>query len=526
MVITHPIRIQLRVVGLVDLTVVAFDLAGNSGSASPDGGQPTFDGKDPGIDPNKFFPRADVLENNKVGGPEGTQNPRFRVNELVDSILVRYDGGDGVLEVGLGGTAATSNPKNQTITIKFLAEDALRQDETYDLQVYVRDLAGHVDLSELQEGLTYESGLMNPQAGAFKIYTHVRDNMLAKGKQADSDPTMPYGVTDDKIANGQMDSVVAGQPLRLTVVAVDATNDAITAITYANDGVKVVAMDSDGKPVSSATFWGDGVTNNDGEGSATLNSDGWTIGERNLFLRLTEEMNDVTVAVKDMTADGVVNFKNTKEGITVDAADFRSFDIIALRDGEEVSEVWGNFDLMVTPVDAFGNGSLKTFFAQDPKTGKDDSLNILDTRLAKKFLGATVANTAKKYDLVNTFFSPSLIEDLQPNWPLTKDGRTFPVTALARQGKDASVLVRVDNGFIDEGDTRTRNILDEGSFKINQPLDVSITLWGPNGEDWTDESDLTLPAGGAEVTFLAEDFNEGDMITFTKNGVDAGTVGS
>ena len=148
------------------------------------------------------------------------------------------------------------------------------------------------------------------------------------------------------------------------------------------------------------------MTNNDGDGSATLNSDGWTIGERNLFLSLTEEMDDVTIAVKDMTADGVVNFMNTKEGITVDAADFRSFDIIAWEDGvEEVRLVWGNFDLMVTPTDAFGNGSLKTFFAQNPKTGGADSLNILDTRLAKKFLGATERRTLRRsMTNVNTFF--------------------------------------------------------------------------------------------------------------------------
>ena len=133
---------------MADLTVVAFDKADNKGSATPDGGQPFFDSKDPEINENKFFPRADALENNKIGGPEGTQNPVFRVDELVDSILVRYEGGDGVLDVGLGGTAATSKAKNQSIRIKFLGDQALHEGETYDLQVYVRDLAGHVTLSE------------------------------------------------------------------------------------------------------------------------------------------------------------------------------------------------------------------------------------------------------------------------------------------------------------------------------------------------------------------------------------------
>ena len=111
-----------------------------------------------------------------------------------------------------------------------------------------------------------------------------------------------------------------------------------------------------------------------------------------------------------------------------------------------------------------------------------------------------------------------MIEDLPLLAAYERLVDTFPVTALARQGKDASVRVRVDNGFIDEGDTRSQKYLGDGSFKINQPLDVSITLWGPNGEDWTDESDLTLPAGGAEVTFRAQGFGEGDMVTFTVDG--------
>ncbi len=503
-----------------DLTVVMFDMAGNKGSATPDGGQPYFDSKPPVINENKFFPRTDALENNKVGGPEGTQNPRFRVNELVDSILVRYDGPDGILEVGLGGTDATSNLKNENITIKFLGEDALREGETYDLQVYVRDLAGHVDLSNLQEGLTYESGLMNPQAGAFKIYTHVRDNTLAKGVQTDA----AYGYADGKLANGQMDSVVAGQPLRLTLVAVDEANDKITAITYANDGVKVVAMDSEGEMIPSATFWGGGVTPDEGGGFATLNSDGWTIGERTVFVNIEKEMNDVTIAVKDMTAEGVVNFMNTKEGITVDAADFREFRITPMVDGEEVSAVWGDFDLEVVPVDDFDNPSLKTFSGQDPKTAGADSLNILDFRVNKKFLGNAEKNTAREYSTLDVRLSSALINYLPDDWSIVAGGQTFSVTALERDGGEALVRVRVDNGFLntDPADTRSRNLSDEITIPVSQPLDLVFTIWGPNGEDWTDrEEAVPIPADGeVMVAFLVEGLNAGDMVTFTKNGVD------
>ena len=37
---------------------------------------------------------------------------------------------------------------NNNIRIKFLGDNALQQDEVYDLQVYVRDLAGNVTLSD------------------------------------------------------------------------------------------------------------------------------------------------------------------------------------------------------------------------------------------------------------------------------------------------------------------------------------------------------------------------------------------
>ncbi len=496
-----------------DVTVVMFDRAGNKGSASPDGGQPHFDSKNPTVNEAKFFPRADALENNKIGGPEGTQHPVFRVDEKVDSILVRYEGGDGVLDVGIGGANATSKAPKQNIRVKFLGDQALQEGETYNLQVYVRDLAGHVDLSKQQDGLTFENDLMNPQAGAFKVYSHVRDNTQGKGIQ----DHRSYGNDEGKIATGQMDSVVAGQPLRLTVVAVDATTDKITAITYANDGVKVVAMDSEGNMIPSATFWGGGVTNN-GDGSATLDSDGWTIGERNLFLRLTEEMNGVTVAVRDVTADGVVNFMGTKEGITVDAADFREFSLIPREDGEVASEVWGDFDLEVTPIDAFGNPSLKTFFAQSPKTGGADSLNILDSRLAKAFLG-NAKNTAKKYSSVDVDFSSTLIEDLPFSWTLDLDGQSFPIIALNRPGKSALVRVRIDNTFIDEGDTRSRNLSSDETIKINQPVDISITLWVPGAEGDQAGNEVTIPAGGTvTVTARAEGLNEDDMVTFTVDG--------
>ena len=151
--------------------------------------------------------------------------------------------------------------------------------------------------------------------------------------------------------------------------------------------------------------------------------------------------------VKDMTADGVVNFMGTKEGITVDAADFA--EVCAVTAWEEgvdgpATSVWEDFNLRVVPTDAYGNASLKTFFNKIPKTkGTADSLDILDTRLANK------GNNAKVYSEVNVRFSTQLLEDVPTAWPISGEGRTFSARALDRPGREATVRVDIDNTFID-----------------------------------------------------------------------------
>ena len=208
--------------------------------------------------------------------------------------------------------------------------------------------------------------LDNPDGGGFEIVSEVRDNTKGKGAQS--------------AANyAKMDSVVAGQALRLTIIAIDTmltrqSGETRPAITYNKDGVKVVAMGSDG-PVS---YWGSGVTDN-GDGSATLDGAGWAIGTRKIFVA-SNAAGTLSFAVKDMTAEGVLNFMGTKEGVVVDAADFAKILLTAWEadvDGP-ATQVWGDFDLRMVPTDEFGNASLKTFFDKTPGTGGEaaDSLNI------------------------------------------------------------------------------------------------------------------------------------------------------
>ena len=488
----------------VKLKVVAIDLAGNTTDGTPDGGDAIFDGKPPVI--TLGFPINAALKelDNKIGGPEQTQNPVFSINEVTDSILVRYEGGGAVLSVA--GTADDEGKVDKNIQVKFVEPNDLAQGESYSLQIYARDITGNVGVSDpdMSQDLVFDNNLQNPSAAGFKVVSEVRDNTLDKKVQTN---------TDDVTAYAEMDSVVAGQSLRLTITAIDDVLDR-TAITYAKDGVKVVTMDSDDNPVASVDYSGDGVTDND-DGSATLNGAGWSIGSRMVFLNSGMAGGPYTVVVKDLAADGTLNFKGEKEGITVDAADFAKFVLSAWEDGVDgaATSVWGDFDLMVVPTDKFGNSSLKTFFDQIPGTKKADSLNILDTRLGND------GNSAKEYTEVNVRFSTQLLEDVPTAWPISGEGRTFSARALDRPGREATARVDIDNTFIDTDDARSRNKSGELALNIAEPLDISITLWVPGVEGDQAGNEVTTPAGeSVEVTARAEGLNEGDDVIFTLDG--------
>ena len=491
------------------LTVAVMDQSGNTGKATPDGGDPIFDNKVPKI--SKLFPNNADLEDygDKIGGAENTQNPVFRLNEKVDSILVRYEGGGNILDVA--GTDAQNATVNKNIRVSFMGDNALSDGEIYDLQVYVRDLAGHVTLSPVVEGLTFDSDLENPAAGAFKISTHVR--------------TWDQGLDPAAAGFVKMDSVVANQGVKLSITALDAAlsesaGEDRVAITYAKAGVKVVVMDSDGNPVSQAKFWGGGVPKT--TGSTTLDDLGWSGGKRDVFFSATKA-GSYTVAVKDMNADGTVNFMKTTD-IVVDAADFQKFTITAWEEGVDgpAMTVWEDFDLLVVPTDRYGNASLKTFntFVAGkvvPSAAKD-SLDILDTRVGKTApADPNASNPTKKYSNIDVNFATSLIEDLPFSWSVREAGDTFSVrTQENRTRGTARVRAIVNNNNLLTTDLSSRNKSGDASFTIGAPLDLAITIWVEGMEGDQAGETITIPAGGTvNVTARAEGLNEGDTVTFT-----------
>ena len=499
----------------VVLKVVVQDLAKNKGTGTPDG-QAIFDAKPPTI--SNLFPNTTALADhgNQIGGVERTQDPVFSLNEKVDSLVVRYDG-DRQLTIRKGGSAADAFEANENIRIQFVDDNKLIDGETYDLQVYARDLARNIGISDSDPdtegaqaitGLGFVDGLDNPDADGFTVVAEVRDNTMAKGEQGAD-------------AYAEMDSVVAGQPVRLTITATDSELD-LSAVTYNKDGVIVAVTHSD--PDASVFFWGDGVMDEE-DGTATLNSAGWAIGSRKIFA-VSETAGTFTVAVKDMSAEGVLNFDNEeKPEVVVDAADFAKIVLSAWEDGQDATNVWEDFGLRMVPTDQFENPSLKTFFDQTPKTGKADSLNILDTRLGND------GNTAKEYgDGVDIQLqaTPPLEGLLSEVWGVGPSGHNLSVTAPNRPGVSVTIQARVRSSSVDD-DTRSENNRGSLNLTIQQPLEPVLSLWVP-GQDGNQADNVVMtPADGSEIEVTVRielrDYDDmavglpaGTMVIFTKDG--------
>ena len=70
-----------------------------------------------------------------------------------------------------------------------------------------------------------------------------------------------------------------------------------------------------------------GVTDN-GDGTATLDGDGWSAGKRTVTISSTVALSDVSVSVVDVTG-GTANFRGDKGGLTFDAGEFSQYSVTA-----------------------------------------------------------------------------------------------------------------------------------------------------------------------------------------------------
>jgi hypothetical protein len=363
---------------------------------------------------SNLFPKSGDLVDKKINNI--TRHPVFRISEVADSISVRY------IQVGASPpdsvTQSVSSAKLSTVgsDINVTVNDSLINNEQYSFQVFIRDLAKNVNITSL-DTLAFDKNFNNPSADSF-------------------------------IVKANEDSVLAGQGMEFTVTAIDSklTRQAGTqraAVTYGKKGV-LLRLDAGSQDLSGVSFWGSGVTDNK-DGTATLDDVNWRVGVRSVWMKSTKTLDNITVAVEDTSTtvvDGnptkVVNFHGNLDKLTVDAADFRKFSVVAMDNGESSSTgVQGDFQVKVTPTDWWGNPSLKAF--KTATATSVDSISLLDTRLASK-----PDSTKRLLEQVFVNFASNMGDAQVPSGPqaLGVDGATFTAVAPNRSGSDLMISVR------------------------------------------------------------------------------------
>ena len=496
----------------IDLVIEATDLAGNTTTVTLAG--VTHDQEQPVIE--DFFPRNDLLTDDDNQINDATRHPVFTLKEAVDSLAIVYNpnGGDDIVHVVADGLLEGEHHE--------IIADPFVHDRTYTLTIFARDLAGNAFETEADDAkdLRFNEQFDNPIANAF---------------------TVTYAEDKPGNADAKMDSVIAGQINDLLIQAYDNKgtaddDDDRNALTHKGPAmISAWDMASGGQASSVRFVEENGVTDN-GDGSAMLDNDAWRLGKRTVQVMSNKAIGLTKLLVQNLMdgEDGttVATFEGAAEGFYVGAADFVGFEVTAyepdIDTGKSVNDISGNFDLKVVPVDRYGNASVRAYTGPTGKLAEEDSLSILNIR---------VEDNGIEYEagIDVTFVSIPTLEELNPLFifPIPKGGQVFPIL-LPEGRRSLTVQVKVENDNLDDDDERSQDVRTTKIFSVVAALMPEITLWGPNGEDWTErEEPIEIPADAGEITvkFVAEGFNAVSTVTLTRNGVpeeattdDAGNV--
>ncbi len=456
----------------IELVVLATDMLGNTGRTSPI--SVTHDASPPVI--TDWFPKNSLL-------PEGQINdetpPVFTLSEEVDSIAVTFEGSDGS-EVTRNKQRGVKGEDSIDIS------GALTNEISYDMTIFVRDLAGNVFITpaDSSSNMRFNAEFNNPEANRFNIST-------------------------------ETDSVIAGQANILTIQAEDHdAGDDVTrnALTY-KEAARISAWDADGGAAESVWFEGTGVADDadSPDGVAMLSAADWRIGKRTVTVKSNKATGFIKILVQHVTSGqgdtAVLGFESAVDSLYVGAADFVRFKITAEKDGEVFKhreEVQGvnvgdKFILRVVPVDRYNNPSVRAF--KPAEDGSIDSLSILDTRV--KDSGAY--EYKEGFD-ITVRSSPEMKGLPSFEWRLDPEGWPFTVEV---PGDQVEVQVRIDNTTVHSDDMRSQNTRTPASFTFAAPLTPKIAA--------SETGDVTIPVDGeAMVTVTASGYNAGSMVTFTK----------
>ena len=339
----------------LDMDYVVFDSVGNEGTAAVEGA--IADQVAPVI--GDFFPTSDALPDTTI--TDETRHPKFKLAEGVDSVSVRYIEESAVPKDVLLESAADPESFGVDEEITISLSDSLMDGLAYTLQVLARDRAGNVNITDIDR-LKYDAQFENPTGDSFVV------------------------VIDTSLIT--VDSVIAGVNLPLTVIAIDtalsnAAGQLRAAVTYKEPQVEA-RVEADGQDLSGVVFSGAEVEDL-GDGTADVVKEGWFAGRRTLFVKSTRVLHSFSVVVDELASEsGQVKVTGRSDTLTVDAAEFSSYTVVAYEDGVETDAVSGAFDVMVMPADAFGNPSDKVFVAAQDVSDADSlvaSTNLLDSRI-------------------------------------------------------------------------------------------------------------------------------------------------
>ena len=464
----------------IELAVLATDILGNTTKMTISG--VTHDAAQPVI--KDWFPKNSLIKpDNQIND---ATPPIFTLPEDVDSIAVTFEGSNGSDVIKERGGVTTKGEDS----IDF--SGALTDEISYDMTIFVRDLAGNVFITpaDSSSNMKFDAQFDNPVANRFNI-------------------------------SGR-DSVIAGQANILTLQAEDydsGSDSERNALTYKN-AVRISAWDADGGAAGSVWFEGTGVTDDadNPDGEAMLSAADWRIGKRTVTVKSNKATGLIKILVQHVTSGqgdtAVLGFESGKE-VYVGAADFAGFDITAWEEGAEVAvqDVWGDYTLRVVPVDRHGNASVRAF-KSDPASA-EDSLAVLDTRAKDN---AFEYKDGIDVEIVGV---PTIEDFALLILSIPKEGANYDLVAPDNR-RSQTVQVRVVTSNLMQNDvvTRGRNIRSSAKLDISEPLTPVLTLWVPGSDVDEAGNDVVIPAdpGDVTVTVAAAGYNAGSMVTFTRNG--------
>ncbi len=337
-----------------DLTISVTDSVGNETESSQ--AAVTYDQVAPGV--SSIFPTRSEAPPDFDNSDEPTVNkatmmPIIKLLEATDSLAAVYVEVTTGTEKTAKQELAPGDPLLATtdteITITFA--DSLSSNREYTLQLLFRDLAGNHQATA-PDTLTFDADFQNPVADSFVVAASSSENV-----------------------------VIAGEALILDITGIDtaltrASSSNRAAVTHGS--AAVLRIDAGDQDISTVTIAGTGVTDN-GDGTAALSADDWTLGVRSVKITSTKTLAAFSTYVEDVTGD-VVNYGGNADSLQVDAGNFASYNVTVVEDadgGDSAAGVSGEFQVAVQPADRWGNPSAKTWGAT-ASPARSDSTALID----------------------------------------------------------------------------------------------------------------------------------------------------